>query len=326
MNAPEGVTLRRFEGDADYAAMATCINETAAADGDERFETAEGIAHGYAHLENSDPATDMLFAEADGEVVAYSRVMWDQIEGDDNERTYGLYGWVRPAWRRRGIGRAMMAANEDRLRQIAAGHDYDGPAFFDSGCFDTDAGAVALFGANGYAAAATDVEMVRPNLDDIPKAAIPDGLEVRPVADEHVRQILEAGDEAFRDHWGYVPATEAYFAEVTTAPTFDPSLWRVAWDGDEVAGQVRSFINAQENEHFGYRRGYTEDISVRRPYRRRGLARALLLMSLEAVRDRGMTEAGLGVHVQNPNDALGLYESAGFLATSSWSTYRKPFS
>lgn len=326
MNPPEGVSLRRFEGDADYAAMAVCINETAAADGDERFETAEGLAHSYAHLVNSDPATDMLFAEADGEVVAYSRVMWEQIEGGDNERIYLLYGWVRPQWRRRGIGGAMMAANEDRLRQIAAGHDYDGPAFFDTGCFDTDAGALALAESNGYTVAATDVEMVRPNLDDIAEAVIPEGLEVRPVAEAEVRQILEAGDEAFRDHWGYAPATEAYFAEVITAPSFDPSLWRVAWDGSEVAGQVRSFINKEENEHFGYKRGYTEDISVRRPYRRRGLARALLLMSLEAVRDLGMTEAGLGVHVQNPNDALRLYESAGFVATSRWLTYRKPFS
>jgi ribosomal protein S18 acetylase RimI-like enzyme len=320
-----GVRLRAFRGEADYPEMARCINETSAADGEERFETADSIARGYAHLTNCDPYVDMLFAEADGEVVAYSRVMWDQVEGGDNERLYGLYGWVRPRWRRRGIGRAMLTANEARLRQIAAEHDYDGLAFFESGCHDTDVGAGALFAANGYHVAATDVEMVRPDLDDIAEPVLPDGLEVRPVADDHIRPIWEAGDEAFRDHWSYVPATEEYFAEYTSDPSFDPSLWRVAWDDDQVAGQVRSFINEEENAHFGRKRGYTEDISVRRPYRRRGLARALLLMSLEAVKERGMTEAGLGVHVQNPNQALNLYEGVGFEVRSGWTTYRKPF-
>ena len=69
------------------------------------------------------------------------------------------------------------------------------------------------------------------------------------------------------------------------------SLWRVAWDGDEVAGQVRSFINAEENERRGRLRGYTEHISVRRPWRRRGLARALIAASFPLLRARGMTEA-----------------------------------
>jgi ribosomal protein S18 acetylase RimI-like enzyme len=321
----EGVELRGFRGDTDYPAMARCINETSAAHGEERFETADSIARAYAHLTNCDPYTDMLFAEAGGEVVAYSRVMWDQVVGGDNERLYGLYGWVRPRWRRRGIGSAMLAANEARLRDIARDHDFDGPAYFDSGCHDTDAGAVALFTTNGYRVAATDVEMVRPSLDDIPKPELPEGLEVRPVTDDDIRQIWEAGDEAFRDHWSYVPATEENFAEYTSDPSFDPSLWRVAWDGDRVAGQVRSYISEEENAHFGRKGGYTEYISVRRPYRRRGLARALLLMSLEAIKELGMAEAGLGVHVENPNQALRLYEGVGFAVASGWTTYRKPF-
>ena len=320
-----GFELRGFRGDADYPAMASCINETSAADGEERFETADSMARGYAHLENCDPYTDMLFAEADGETVAYSRVMWSQVVGGDNERLYGLYGWVRPKWRRRGIGTAMFAANEGRLRTIAAGHDHDGPAFFDTGCNDGDHGAKALFEANGYATAAYDVEMVRPDLDNIAEPVLPDGLEVRPVTDDQIRLIWEASDDAFRDHWSYVPASDEYFAQYTSEPSFDPSLWRVAWDGAEVAGQVRSYIDADHNEHFGRARGYTEDISVRRPYRRRGLARALLLMSLTALNERGMTEAALGVHVQNPNQALSLYRSVGFEVASGWTTYRKPF-
>ena len=107
-------------------------------------------------------------------------------------------------------------------------------------------------------------------------------------------------------------------------PWRDPSLWRVAWDGDRVAGQVRSYIDEQENAEFGRRRGYTEFISVRRPYRRRGLARALLVQSLEAVRDRGMEEAALGVLTENLHGAFRLYESVGFRVVRSWTTLQKP--
>ena len=72
------------------------------------------------------------------------------------------------------------------------------------------------------------------------------------------------------------------------SPTFDPSLWRVAWDGDDVVGMVRSFINAGENAEYERKRGYTQYISVRRPWRRRGIARALLVMGLHALKERGV--------------------------------------
>jgi ribosomal protein S18 acetylase RimI-like enzyme len=104
----------------------------------------------------------------------------------------------------------------------------------------------------------------------------------------------------------------------------DTSLWRVAWDGDEVAGQVRSFINAEENERFHRKRGYTEHISVRRPWRRRGLARALIAASFPLLRARGMTEAGLGVDTQNVSGALGVYEKCGFRPISRSTIYRRP--
>ena len=57
-----------------------------------------------------------------------------------------------------------------------------------------------------------------------------------------------------------------------------PELWQVAWDvaKDEIAGQIQTYIDARENEKFARHRGYTEGISVRRPYRRRGLALSLI--------------------------------------------------
>lgn len=84
-----------------------------------------------------------------------------------------------------------------------------------------------------------------------------------------------------------------------------------------------NYINAEENERFNRKRCYTEDISVRRPWRRRGLARSLLSQSLQMFKDEGMEEAALGVDTDNLSSALGLYEDLGFQTTKLWTAYRK---
>lgn len=64
---------------------------------------------------------------------------------------------------------------------------------------------------------------------------------------------------------------------------------------------------------------------MRRPWRRRGLARALLAASLVARRDAGMESAGLSVFMQNPHGAVGLYEGVGFETIATTIEYRRAF-
>src|SRR5689334_20893504 len=79
----------------------------------------------------------------------------------------------------------------------------------------------------------------------------------------------------------------------------DTDLWVVAWDGDQVAGVVQNWIWPEENETLGVKRGWLEHVSVRRPWRRRGLGRAITKLSLERFREAGMTDAMLGMDTQN---------------------------
>lgn len=97
----------------------------------------------------------------------------------------------------------------------------------------------------------------------------------------------------------------------------------MAWEGDEVVGMVLNFIDTKENLAFGRKRGYTENIAVRRPWRRRGIARALIATSLRMLKERGMEEAALGVDTQNLSGALRLYESLGYQPVKQFITYRK---
>lgn len=318
------LVFRRFRGAADYPSMAAVVLASAEADKLERADTVEDFARAYAHLTNSDPFRDMIFAEIDGQVAGYARGWWQ--EEMDGPYIYSTTGFVVPEWRRHGIGRAMLRWVETRLREVAADHPAARPKFYQAFANMTAEGLVALLASAGYAPVRYSHDMVRPSLDDIPDFPLPDGFEMRPVLPEHYRAIWDAEVEAFRDHWGYViPPEEHYQVWLTHPVFFQPDLWQIAWDvaTNEVAGQVKTFIDQAENEKYHRRRGYTESISVRRPYRRRGLARALIVESLRVLRDRGMTESALGVDSQNLSGATRVYEDCGFRTVKQSAIYRK---
>jgi ribosomal protein S18 acetylase RimI-like enzyme len=146
---------------------------------------------------------------------------------------------------------------------------------------------------------------------------------MRPVEPGDHRRIWDADTEAFRDHWDAAERTDSDFESWFAEPELDTSLWRVAWDGDEVAGSVMTFIWHTENEALGQRRGWLEHISVRRPWRKRGLATALIASALHGLRDVGMNEAALGVDAENTSGALRVYERIGFRRSRTGIAYRK---
>jgi mycothiol synthase len=168
--------------------------------------------------------------------------------------------------------------------------------------------------------------MVRPTLDDLPDVPVPEGLEVRPVGTDPVslRAVWDAATEAFADERDEATPTDEDWAAFLEDPNQDPGLWAVAWDGDEIAGGVQGLIDPAENAHHGRERGVVDAVWTRRPWRRRGLARALIADVLRRLRERGMTSAYLGVDGLNPNDAGTLYRSLGFAPVSTSHDWRKP--
>jgi ribosomal protein S18 acetylase RimI-like enzyme len=316
-----GLAFRNFRGPSDFPKMVAVIAGSKDADQIERVDTVEDVARNYSHLVNCDPYRDVLLAEVDGQVISYNRVAW-RAEAT-GARIYLNFGFLLPEWRRQGIGGAMQRQAERRLREIAADHPQDGPRFFESFASDTEIGATALLESAGYSPVRHFFNMVRPDLENIPDLPLPPGLEVRPVLPEHYRTIYDASQEAFQDHWGYSPDEDPYESFIDNR-NFDPTLWRVAWDGDQVAGMVLNFIDEPENREYNRKRGWTENICVRRPWRKQGVARALIAISLQALKERGMAEAALGVDTENISGALRLYEGMGFRPVKRMSNYRKP--
>lgn len=183
----------------------------------------------------------------------------------------------------------------------------------------------ALLESFGYHVTQHHAELVRPHLEDIPVAPLPEGVEIRPVEENHLRAIFDADWEAARDHWGYHEPTEADWNWFLEFPHRDESLWKVAWAGDQVVGQVRGYINAEENRELSRALGWCEFIATAREYRKQGIATALICATLTEFRARGMTESALGVHVENPNQALRLYQSLGFEIASQGATLESSF-
>ncbi len=324
-NAPQipGLVFRRPRLPEDHAGTSEVFNAMARADGMNMRVSAEDVAHWFEHTTGWDPAVDEVVVELDGRIVAYADVR--HRPDSDGTEVFAVVGAVDPSVRRRKLGTALLAFNEARARERALAElgRTDG-ALLHSWAGDEQLGAIALLERAGYTVARYFFHMVRQTLDEIPDPPLPAGLEIRPVLPEDHRKIFDADAEAFHDHWGGFDESDAAFEGFFSGPAFRPELWRVAWDGTEVAGVVMVEVMTSYNAEHDARRIEVSGVSVRRPWRGRGLARALVADALRGARDAGMTSATLGVDAQNPTGALGVYEAVGFAVDRRSRAYRRP--
>lgn len=326
MTAVTGLELRPFEPDRDFPAAVDLICDTNAHDNDQDwYPTVASLAIEWAVRPGFDPARDVVVLEDDGRIVAGGTMDWRERAG---KIIHSNTVWVLPGWRRRGIGRLILGWLEARARASLAdgsGGPRELPHVLNVGIETSNEASAAFVAGAGYAPVRYGFQMRRPLDLPIPDVALPEGLEVRPVLPEHHRAIWEADVEAFRDHFEPRAPTEADFEHFTSDPDCDTSLWQVAWDGERIAGSVINGIYPHENKMLGVQLGWLDHVSVRRPWRGRGLAKALIARSLVVHRDRGMAVAVLGVDAENPTGALQLYEGFGFTPHRRWATLRKAF-
>jgi mycothiol synthase len=309
--------LRPYRGEGDLPGMVRAFNARTEREGGEDYVTVEEMAHNYQAGARFDPGSDVIVAEAGGEIVGYGRTAWDEVA--DHGRDYWVIVQADP--HHPDALEAIVEWVEGRARAVAAGHP-PGNKYL-AGWSDEAMSWASTLSERSYQRVRIGATLVRPDLEDIPHRPLPPGIEVRTVEDAHLRSIWEADIQAFRDHWGYVEQTEEDYEKWLTQPHWDPTLWQVAWAGERVVGQVRSFIDEDENHRLGVRRGWTEDISTVREWRGRGVASSLICFSLAVLRERGMAEAALGVDTENVTGAFRLYQSLGYQLTRSHGFYRR---
>jgi mycothiol synthase len=154
-----------------------------------------------------------------------------------------------------------------------------------------------------------------------PPPVWPEGISVRIFQPGEERAVYDVDMEAFQDHWDFFPVPFDDWREYFVGRSdFDPELWFLAMDGDEIAGTALCAGESRPNI------GRVNVLAVRRPWRRRGLGKALLLHAFHELRRRGRPKADLNVDGENLTGAVRLYEHAGMHVARRDDSYRKELS
>jgi GNAT superfamily N-acetyltransferase len=226
---------------------------------------------------------------------------------DDRVATDAV-GFVHPRAKGQGLGGRLIERAEEWARE-------GGTARIRQFVFGKDAAGGQLMRARGYHDVRHFFAMAI-QLDAPP--AVPD-VKVEVFREEEAREFKATLDDAFDEHWGRAPLPfEDWWERHGANPSFDPTLWFVIREGDTIVAVARN----DANRHGG---GYVGALGVRRPYRGRGYARALLLHTFREFWNRGLPRVTLDVDTQNSTGATRLYERVGMSVEMENVVYEKNF-
>lgn len=279
----------------------------------------DGLRYDLAQAVAAGEHDQWIVVQIHKRVVGYSQLAsWHE---DDEVWVYFIGGWVLPEWRGKGIGTGMLHWGEALARQLAALQHPKERFEYAANASCTEQDAIALLLNEGYYIGFTTLEMRFDISTTLPATPpLPEGIEVRPALPEHypliISSIIESYQNAFPENRFRTTFDRlAYYSAELRKPKYNPKLWYVAWDGNEVAGQVFLVI---ENGQV-----YVNQVSIRPVWRRKGLARALLIRALRDMRERGEELIWLDTYAEYQTRAMNLYRSLGFYVAKEFPRYRK---
>jgi len=212
---------------------------------------------------------------------------------------------VHPGHRGHGLSEFLLKLCEARAACAAVRATGRAPANLGVWTHEDDLERRALYERHGFRSVRSFLRLEVDLAEPAAAPVWPPGIAVRRFRRRRDEAAVHAAtEEAFRDHWRpHSMDLDEWLAFRFAHPDLDLDLWWVAWDGEEVAGSLLALETPLG--------GYIDSLSVRRPWRGRGLGRALLREAFAELRRRGLPRAYLGVDSENPTGAMGLYESVG---------------
>jgi len=251
----------------------------------------------------------------DGAVAGYYEV-WD-LENPHVQ----VFGWgrVHPAHSGKGLGTCLLNWAEGRARLAIPLAPAEARVRLLVDALDIDPQAQELFRSCGFQQVRHSLRMVINLNGTHPQPRWPADITVRTMrSGQDERSVFAASRESFRDHWGHVerPFEEEYSRWLhhnKSRLDFDPSLWFLAMDGDQIAGICLCRMTTHDDPEMGW----VSELAVRKPWRRRGLGLALLHNAFGEFQQRGKSKVGLGVDAENLTGATRLYQRAGMQSDPS---------
>jgi mycothiol synthase len=300
----------RPAGTADLDAWAALIARTAAVEKPVWFERRADLEQILASTKNPAAENSILGFDDGGVARAYARI----TKNRDGDQALG-FGCVDPGWQGTGIGTGLLGWMEARTRQRFAEDGIDGSSprlrlFMEQ----QHTHQASLFEDSGYRIVRYFNEMHRPLDAGFPDVPLEDGLELVGFGPELHEPVRQAHNDAFRDHWGSEPRDEEGWGFVVNDPQARPDLSAVVVEKESgtVAGYQIASHDAGNAALRGFSEGYTDLLGVRREFRGRGIARALLADAMKRFAAAGMDKASLDVDSENPTGALALYTRMGY--------------
>jgi GNAT superfamily N-acetyltransferase len=266
-----------------------------------------------------DLSADALLADELGEAVGYLQ-LWCDI--DPYDELFSLV-FVRHRYWSRGLSAFLLQLGEERACERIHRAPVDLRVTHQVSRFAHNEAAGALFASLDYTYLQT-YWMMRIELDSPPPTP-PEtgGITIRSFDPERDAPATHAAlAEAFRDHRGHdFPSYEQWRHHHIDgeAAQFDPRLWFVAADGEEIVGAAVCLPTTARDPECAE----VGILGVRQGWRRRGVGTGLLRASFGEFHRRGILRAELGVDSENPTGATRLYERAGMHMAYSWETWEK---
>ncbi len=277
----------------------------------ERVRTSEVELRNSWELADHDITKDnWLVIAPDGRIVAYTNV------GHWNAARMRTQLRVHPEYASAELYAPLLELVVERARELVPQAQANVRVTLNAFCPEKNDVYRRVLEQAGFAQVRSDWIM-QIDMEAPPPAPVwPEYVELRPYTPDMLYAVFEADEEAFRDHWGHVPARFDVWQTWTVKREggFDPGLWFLAFEGGQIAGFALC----------GYEHGeaWVGVLGVRRPWRRKGLGLALLHAAFGEFYRRGTRKVVLSVDSQNLTGATRLYRRAGMRPVSQTDTYQ----
>ena len=267
------------------------------------------------HFAGSEPSTDALIALEGGQCVGFAH------EWRVSSAEVRCFARVHPGAQGKGIGSELLARSETRAREVLAG-TRERSTITVTG-WARDAAAAPLLRGCGFTPIRHFLSMVIAADDVRGVAAWPKGIALRSLQPGDDDELYAAFQDAFAGHWGTTDDdARAWWTERRDrAPggQFDPSLWLLAVDGNQIVGFALCELKKDGERTVGR----VAEIGVRSHRRGEGIGHAILVSALGLLRDRGAAEITLDVDSDNVTSAIRLYVKAGMVARPAFTVWER---
>jgi mycothiol synthase len=268
---------------------------------------------GFVRDQWSNPGLDLaadawIVTATDDAIVGYAHGL---PEGDAKIRSWFV---VHPGHRGLGIAATLLGRIEaraaERLRGVPSGVLHIAIA-------DADDAAAALVRGRGFERVHTFLHLQIDLAAPFDPGEPPTGIRIVGIdPDRDLPRIHSIFVEAFRNEWGYrVIGFDEWLETEVETPSYDPTLWLLASDGEEPVGALSGVAWSD--------RGWVGELGVREAWRGRGIASALLRRSFATFAERGLGRVMLNVDATNTTGAVRLYERVGMRKARGWDVYEK---